>query len=163
MRAECIEVSNPGQIRRSSSADAHPAPEGDVVLDVGSSSARRRVVEGSTLVALAVDLDVVVAGNTLPCACGVPRRVDEILTVDGLAREVVVPFDDDRFVTLGEYDAVPLQASAHAGLGLELLTGAALGSIAGSTGRVSVEDESDSVGFFHILVISGSYRRGPYL
>ena len=50
-----------------------------------------------------------------------------------------------------------------AGLGLELVTGAALGSIAGSTGRVSIEDESGSVGFFHILVISGSYRRGPYL
>ena len=49
-----------------------------------------------------------------------------------------------------------------AGAALVLATGLDRASMAGSTGRVSWEDESESVGFFHMLVFSGCNRVGPY-
>ena len=62
---------------------------------------------GASLVDPAVDKHIEVAGQTLPRAHGVRRAVAEVPVVETVPRKVVVALDDDRVITLGEYDAIP--------------------------------------------------------
>jgi len=58
-------------------------------------------------VALAIDLDVVVAGGALPVADAPVAARREVLVDERLAREVVVALDHDRVVGLRDHRAVP--------------------------------------------------------
>ncbi len=82
-------------------------PEGHVGGDFGGSWRRVWVVPRGVAVDLAVDLHVVVAGRSFPGATGVRGTVAQVLPANVVGRKVVVAFDADRVVALGDNGAVP--------------------------------------------------------
>src|SRR5215468_3836403 len=80
--------------------DLHALPEGDVVFDRLGGGFRFRVVPGRIGIALAVYLNVVVAGQAFPRAGGVLVARAEEFRPDGVGREVLVSLDFDGAVAL---------------------------------------------------------------
>src|SRR5207253_3205631 len=74
---------------------------------------RFRVVPDRVLAPRAVELERVVRRRALPRADGVRVRRSHDVVAERLAREVVVAFDDERVVALGDGRAVP--DGLHAG------------------------------------------------
>src|ERR1700682_2274413 len=87
--------------------DFHAVPEGDVVFDLSGLRHWVRIEPRRIPIGLAVDRDRVVTRLTLPVAGGVGVAGLKQLPVDGARREVVIAFDDDRLVTLGQGRPVP--------------------------------------------------------
>src|SRR5690606_8114647 len=79
-----------------------PVPEGDAALYRCGRLLRFGVVPGGVLVDLSIDDDIVVAGVALPGAMAVRTAGPEVLLPDRIWREVVIAFDDDRIVALGQ-------------------------------------------------------------
>jgi hypothetical protein len=87
--------------------DFDTLPEGDVTRDLLSGIFGRRIIPGRVVVGGAIDLNVVVARQPLPVAGGVHITGAEILALDRVGWEVVIAFDHDGLITLGEDCAVP--------------------------------------------------------
>lgn len=68
---------------------------------------RLGIIPGCVSVPLVLDFDVVVAGLAFPPAGGVGGAVAEIFAAEAAGGEVMVAFDDDGIVALGEGDIVP--------------------------------------------------------
>jgi len=89
------------------SFDANAFPEGDAALDFGSGRTGFGVVPRSVFVFHAIDFHVIVVGRAFPRADGCVRAGFQDIFGDGVCREILIPFDDDRVVTFGDDFATP--------------------------------------------------------
>ena len=89
------------------SGDLDALPEGDAALDLLGGLARLRVVPDRVLVQLAVDQQAVVVRLAFPRAAGAVVAEGDVLALQARLGEVVVAFDDDGVVALGDRGAVP--------------------------------------------------------
>src|SRR5918994_3753703 len=87
--------------------DTHAAPERHVIGDLAGGLARLGVVPGRGWVHVAVDDDVEVARRTLPRTHRRVAAPGEVLQVQRVHREVVIPLDPDCVLGLGEHHALP--------------------------------------------------------
>src|SRR5581483_11157634 len=86
----------------------HASPEGDVILDVlGFVVLGAGIVPGCVGIVLAVYTHGVIAGFALPASSSVGLRLDQVLALDRVRREVLVAFHLDGAIGLGEHGAVP--------------------------------------------------------
>src|SRR5215813_12593544 len=93
--------------RHSSLFYNHAFPKREVIFDVLRGLFRIRIVPCRVLVHFSVDDDVVITRRALPRADRVGVARLETFFVDRVRREIVIAFDDDGFVTFGDYCAVP--------------------------------------------------------
>src|SRR5439155_193194 len=84
-----------------------PSSTRSAVLNLLRGSLRLLVVPGGVPFHLPVDPDVVVACDDLPRTGRVRRARPEMVAPDRVGREVLIAFDDDAAVALGEYGPVP--------------------------------------------------------
>jgi hypothetical protein len=82
-------------------------PEGNIASNIFGGFFGFGVVPGGIAVGLAIDDNVVIAGDAFPAAGGVGAAGLEIVHVDAVGWEVLVAFDDFAAITLSNYDAVP--------------------------------------------------------
>src|SRR5580765_2853047 len=90
-------------------------PEGDVVRDLLGRVLRLRVVPARIFVRLPVDHDVVVARRALPGTDRVRLALAHVLPVYRVGRKILIAFDLDRALALGEHRSVP-RCTSHIGL-----------------------------------------------
>jgi hypothetical protein len=64
------------------------------------------------LVDLAIDHDMVVAGNTLPRAGGASVAGLKILHIQGVSRKILIPFDNFAPIALSQNGSIP-NCSGH--------------------------------------------------
>ena len=92
---------------RSRLADLHAFPKRDAAFDVGGGLFGLGVVPGSVWVHVAIDIDGVITGLTLPGATGLVVAKADVLTLDRSLREIVVPLDHDGIVAFSNDGVLP--------------------------------------------------------
>ena len=83
------------------------SPKSDMVLDLPCCFTWIRVVPGGILIDLIAYDNIVVAGFALPMTGRVSAAVSKVFRSDGAYWKVVVPFDNNCFLTLRQSCAVP--------------------------------------------------------
>src|SRR5262249_46077630 len=80
--------------------DPHAFPESHIILDFVRCGLGLRIEPGCVRIALAVDVEVVIARQSFPWTCGVLITWLKVLAPDCVGWKVLVAFDLDRFVAL---------------------------------------------------------------
>jgi len=88
-------------------ANLHALPKRHPAFDIGSSVFGLGVVPGGVRVDVAMDVDGVVAGLALPGATGLVVAKADVFTLERGLGEVVVAFDHDGVVALGDDGVFP--------------------------------------------------------
>src|SRR5262245_8121069 len=99
----------------------HAFPKRHIIFDVLRGVFRVRIIPRRVFVHFPVDDDVVITRRALPTADSMRVAWLKALLVDRVRREIVIAFDDDCFVTFGEYGAVP--NSFHNFFSMKILNG----------------------------------------
>src|SRR5262245_23004544 len=101
--------------------DLYAFPKRDVIFDVLRGLFCVRIKPRRVFIHFSVDDDAVITRRALPAADRVGVARLKIFFVDRVRREIVVAFDDDGFVTFGDYGAVPY--SFHNFFSMKILNG----------------------------------------
>src|SRR5215510_3866801 len=101
--------------------DLHALPKRDIIFDVLRGVFRVRIKPCRVFIHFSIDDDVVITRRALPAADRVGVARLKVFFVDRVRREIVVAFDDDGFVTFGDYGAVP--NSLHNFFSMKILNG----------------------------------------
>src|SRR6185295_10740241 len=88
-------------------ADRDAFPEGDPVPDPGGGGLGVRIIPSGVAIFGAVHLEMVIMGNALPRADRRRVAVAKQRGIDRVAREIMIAFDDQRVVAVGDRGAVP--------------------------------------------------------
>ena len=92
----------------------HSVPKGHAAFDLDSCILRLRVIPSRAGKDLITNDDIVVGGDALPGTDGLLGALVEVLSIDALKREVMVPLHNDRVIALGRSDVLPGSSEAAA-------------------------------------------------
>src|SRR3989442_1563969 len=97
----------PGALQQPLRGDLHTFPEGNAVFYVPGRFAGLRIVPGRVLVYLAVHDNIVVAGQAFPWACRVRIAVVKEFLLYGIARKVMISFNNHSCIAFRQRLAIP--------------------------------------------------------
>src|SRR2546425_9845210 len=87
--------------------DLDAAPEGNATLDFFGCGFRLGIIPGCILIDVSLNNDIVITCLALPGTNAMRAAFLKVLTIDGFRRKVMIAFNDNRLIALGEHGVIP--------------------------------------------------------